>query len=496
MMRAHKEVAQQVRITTTLTKVAMVIAMIAIVLVGLGLPALALDGPTPPELADPGPGAIAPHGGYSSGTDFCLQCHSIHVAPDPGYALMAESSTTAVCATCHSYGGVPATGPADPDFPGVEGTASTRAVYTSSAVHVIGANGPATYTSDWDYGWSYGGPLGPGTTRTTAVLGTASATDGGLYCASCHTPHGEFGQLINSKWVVTTADQTGGPDAVDPAVLPWQDGTRIWWENPTTGVWEVRYLSYYASESAWLVCEPEVGGACDWAQVKDSEGQLVSLYGYKLLSSSTNHQYPFRSGSTFTETGTTTPPGTTLYSNAGAMIGDLVSSMTTTDLTFTVNETTGTLTARPSGYVQIGTEIIRITSVTGGTFPTAAAVYTVQVADVDGKTGRGWNNTTPAVHAAGDDVLTMGTNRAAVRSWKTDIYNHDGSLVCGTCHSSRIDWSWGGTNHNHPTGCEACHGNPSDGSSSDFPHSSTSSVLLQEVPDGLCINCHTQGSLP
>jgi hypothetical protein len=211
----------------------------------------------------------------------------------------------------------------------------------------------------------------------------------------------------------------------------------------------------------------------------------VSLYGYKLLKSSPNHQYPVNAAS----------PSGGLYSNAGAKLGDLVNGITATDTTMTVDETTGTLTARPSAsgtrpaVIQIGNELIQISAITG-TFPSASATYTVAT------NGRGVNGTGAANHAAGDDVLTWGTIRASIRSFKVDQYNHDGSLFCGTCHSSRIDWSSGGTSHNHPTGCEACHGNPSDGSSSDYPHSSTQPLLLQTVPDALCIQCHTQGSLP
>ena len=470
-------------------KVAMVIALIAIGLFGFGLPAFALDGPTPPELADPGPGAVAPHGGYDSGTDFCLQCHSVHTAPDPGYALMAQPSTTAVCATCHGIGGANLTGPIDPDVDtdgdigtgGAHGTASTRAVYTSNAVHVIGANGPTIYASNWNYGWRYGGPQGP-SAQSPPPAGTASAAGGGLYCASCHTPHGDFGQLVNSKWAYTSADQTGGASAVAAAVVPWQNNTRIWWENPGTGVWEQRYL-WLDPNGHWVVCTlPSAGGTCDWAQTRDAEDQLVSLYGYKLLKSSPNHQYPVNAAS----------PSGSLYSNAGAKLGDLVNGIAAGDTTLTVDETTGTLTARPStsrggAFIQIGNEIINITAISG-TFPSASATYTVG--------GRGVNGTGAVAHAAGDDVLTWGTMRASIRSFKVDQYNHDGSLFCGTCHSSRVDWSLGGTSHNHPTGCEACHGNPSDGSSSDYPHSSTQPLLLQTVPDALCIQCHTQGSLP
>ena len=483
----------------------MVIGLMALALFGLGLPAFALDGPTPPKLGDPASGDVSPHGGYSSGTDFCLQCHQVHNAPDPGYALMAKASTTAVCATCHGYLGAGPTGAIDPDSGGIIGTTSQRAVYTSTPVHGIGlTGGPNKYASNWNFGWGFTGPQGPSTTNVNTVKGTASAVAGGLYCMNCHTPHGEFGQLINSRWVYTSAGEPD-PDGTGPLqpaakVKAWANGTPIWWDDPdaTPEDYVVRYL--HQAGTSWEVCTDTTFTSCAPAQVYDAENQLVSLYGYKLLSSSPNHQYPFPT--------TGSPPGG-LYSNAGAMIGDLVGGISATDLTFTVNEMTGTLTAAPggtSGYVKIGTETIRWTARTAGgtctgTFPCSAAVYTVAPADpaADGKTGRGWNNTTAAAHAAGDDVLTFGTMRASVRSWDTDIYNHDGSPFCGTCHSSRIDWSWGGTSHSHPTGCEACHGNPggpAGAGSRDYPHSSTSASLLQEEPDALCINCHTAGSLP
>jgi hypothetical protein len=89
-----------------------------------------------------------------------------------------------------------------------------------------------------------------------------------------------------------------------------------------------------------------------------------------------------------------------------------------------------------------------------------------------------------------------GSNLATVKSWATDIYEHDMADWCGTCHSGQVDVKMGGQYHSHPTGCTACHGNPVDGTSSDFPHSSTSEVLLKEVPDALCIECHVAGSLP
>ena len=45
-----------------------------------------------PSLGDVEIGNTSPHGGYSSATDFCLQCHSVHEAPGDGYALLLDTS--------------------------------------------------------------------------------------------------------------------------------------------------------------------------------------------------------------------------------------------------------------------------------------------------------------------------------------------------------------------------------------------------------------------
>ncbi len=394
----------------------MVIALIAIGLFALGGVALAttgLNGPTPPELGDPVGTNVSPHGGYSSSTNFCLQCHSVHGYPNmpahpgsgattltSGYALMSLGSVTAVCSTCHSYQGGATPGTPDaPDFGGTLGTASSRSAYdlsTPASGHAIGTlSGPPLRGSNWSYSWRFsGGPTGPST--VSVPPGTSGPTTGGMYCALCHTPHGEFGQLINSEWTYTSAGSAG---ASPPTVEPWATGTAIWWASPAGGADQIRYLYQANPGDPWEVCTDTTYTTCDYAQTLDAEDQVVSLYGYKLLTSSPNHQYP--------------PPG-----------------------------------SPPSGTFYL------------------------------------------------DDVNRTGA-RAGVRSMHTDEHNHDGMLFCGTCHSRSVDDSYGGTYHNHPTGCEACHGNPAnDATSNDYPHTSSFQYLLQDVPDALCITCHTAGSLP
>lgn len=400
----------------TSMKVAMVIALIALCLFALGGVAFATTGqpgPTPPELGDPVGANVTPHGGYSSSTNYCLQCHSVHGYPTlpatgpnavSGYALLSQGSVTDVCATCHSYQTGAVQPPEEPDFGGLMGTASSRSAYdttTPASGHQIGGAGPALFASNWAYSWGFsGGPTGPSTDRVEDVSGTASDTDGGLYCASCHTPHGDFGQLMNSEWVYSGAasDPDGnGPLHGEAAVLPWANDTQIYWDDPATPAhsYAIMYLYQPSAGAAWQVCTDTSHGTCYYAQTYDAEGQLVSLYGFKLLSSSPNHQYPYPG----------TPPSGTLYA---------------------------------------------------------------------------------------DDVLRTGP-KAGIRSYNTDIYNHDGALFCGTCHSRDVDDTMGGTYHNHPTGCESCHGNPAnDPDSRDYPHTSSFAALLQDLPDALCINCHTE----
>jgi hypothetical protein len=312
---------------------------------------------------------------------------------------------TATCATCHGFEGNAPTGAETPDFgplTGTIGTASTRAVYTEAEeVHIIGAGfGSVGATAGWDfYTWAgtgtdgTEGPQGPGTTRG---VGTASYYNGGLYCGSCHTPHGEFGQLVNSQWAVTSADQAGGANAVAVAARPWQNDTRIWWEDPTPndagGIppnldpgnpWKQVYLFF--NGTAWTVCTGTGGsGTCEYAQVLDAENQLVSLYGYKLLTSSPNHQYPVRndagqyqqSDGTFGATPTvglySDAPfaGGTLARNAGSpnflthnTIGTLAADIGPVATSIDVNETvTGTAVPAVPFKLRVDEEILMVTA--------------------------------------------------------------------------------------------------------------------------------------
>ncbi len=344
-------------------------------------------------------GRVQPHGGYSGTTDYCLQCHTVHNAPGAGYSLLADNSVTATCKTCHTIG-VAISGlnpPADmtainPGFPGVEAPTSERGSYEVTggaelAAHTLGASAAgtpySTITQINDAGWAYSGFNAAGWTANQgpAGPGTVSDTTGGLYCGSCHTPHGDFGRLVNSEngGFRTTAD---GDNLND--VDAWAEGAPIYAGR------NLRYLhldvsTNAAGEKAWTAClaaGPAVVAnaldtGCSYLTAADTEGESAYTYGYKLLSAYPNHTW------------------------------------------------------------------------------------------------------------------TQGPE-----SWGMDASNHDGARWCGRCHDEATPSEYGGTFHNHPTGCTACHGNPNDGTSTDFPHTSTFQDLLKDYPDLLCINCHTAGSLP
>jgi hypothetical protein len=177
-------------------------------IVAIGL-AIVLAGPAAAQ-EPPEPSPVSPHGGFSASTSFCLQCHSIHNA-EGDHALMQKESVTATCATCHGlFGATEGTGPRT-DHPRNRtnpiGTASTKAAYTDPAPaggHRIGATAVPgdpdimitqsgwrrlSGSANWPVGWNSGEPAGPG---------TSGAEEGGLYCASCHTPHGSYGQMVAS----------------------------------------------------------------------------------------------------------------------------------------------------------------------------------------------------------------------------------------------------------------------------------------------------------
>jgi predicted CXXCH cytochrome family protein len=393
---------------------------------------------------------VSPHGGYSAVTDYCLQCHQVHDAPGE-YALLAQTSVTATCATCHSLYGAAKPGTQVDGFNGlgdpmVEGTTSERAAYEVPGAEVLSGHeigwepsvdeptipfGSITVITE--SGWEYRGKTNSAVATDRlfsesepAEAGTASETAGGLYCGSCHTPHGEFGQLINSYQFRTGADEdpthTLGTGSLND-VEAWANNAAFF----SGGT--LRYLWYDADPTAvtpepgvWLSCSGTnptanagaidgASGACAYLTATDTEGESAYLYGYKLLSGYPNHSW------------------------RGGGLGDAA-------------------------------------------FQRAPA---------------------------GNGNLDGAQN--GPESWGMDYQTHDQQRWCGRCHDLTVDSHYGGISNTHGTSCTACHGNPNDGTSTDFPHTSTFEMLMKDYPDLLCISCHngptysggqitTPGSLP
>jgi len=142
-------------------------------------------------------GDVIPHGGYSMTTDACLQCHDIHEAAGD-YVLMRESTVTDVCATCHTLYQSAPTGAFDPGFPGTPATAvpalgAYRVPIAQAATH-------PGHRLGMDSNVIPGGTQALNAIRYLGSPATVPATTfqatRGLYCASCHTPHGNFGNMV------------------------------------------------------------------------------------------------------------------------------------------------------------------------------------------------------------------------------------------------------------------------------------------------------------
>jgi hypothetical protein len=248
------------------------------------------------------------------------------------YALMRQTNVTAVCATCHALQG--STGTIDipigllaydPGFSPAEATVAVRAAYTTAsptAEHSIGAtadpdNSITAFTeSNWQNDTAGDGKLTFDLGASAAITaGPGVNLDGaGLYCASCHAPHGNYGQMVNN-WVKvdegTTIVMRIEPDQSIPAITGvieltgWLDVDED--ANGGDGAWLV---SFAGADGTGVVttadssCTPGLyddgaddllgtadDSGCLYASVDDGAGQRVSLYGYKLLTAYPNHDY-------------------------------------------------------------------------------------------------------------------------------------------------------------------------------------------------------------
>jgi len=168
------------------------------------------------------------HGGYSSLTNKCLSCHDIHtdanpLEPDSDYVLLRWPTVVDTCGSCHSlYLGSPGPDGLYGEYPyaamfsGIGATASDRRAYKTNAInqdthnghrmlqggdYIIGGSESLTALDIWNLGVPGGGnyslwsPYNPDEPNTKSPAAFA-ATDG-LYCASCHSLHADFGRQLD-----------------------------------------------------------------------------------------------------------------------------------------------------------------------------------------------------------------------------------------------------------------------------------------------------------
>jgi len=194
------------------------------------------------------------------------------------------ASADGVCQTCHAVWNGVVSGVSKGWSGGVpSGTTATRAAYKNGddsgsndpgAMHPRGADpGGTSYPNMTRSGYTDGSVPATDSTEDSAT-GTSSGTGGGLYCGSCHTAHGDSGQLVNN-W--TVADNENDPISWNPAgVESWKDG----------------YLHFDAVNSVWQACTaPDGVTGCEDLVVDSAAGEAAYLYGYKLLTASPNHAY-------------------------------------------------------------------------------------------------------------------------------------------------------------------------------------------------------------
>jgi predicted CXXCH cytochrome family protein len=118
-----------------------------------------------PSLED----SAGPHGGYTTTTNKCATCHSVHTAPS-GYKLLPASTVKGTCETCHDGTG----------GKGVYGVLASRGV-TQTSGHEIEVTSIV--------------PGGSATTGDTSTI-TFSGQSGYLTCTDCHSPHANSANMV------------------------------------------------------------------------------------------------------------------------------------------------------------------------------------------------------------------------------------------------------------------------------------------------------------
>jgi hypothetical protein len=104
-----------------------------------------------------------PHGAYTTGTNKCQACHSVHAAPVGGANMLPGATIKATCESCHDgTGGT-----------GVYGVIKARTGVEPAATHSIETTNA----------------IPGGSVDSTTSAGVFAGPGGTLTCSDCHSPH-------------------------------------------------------------------------------------------------------------------------------------------------------------------------------------------------------------------------------------------------------------------------------------------------------------------
>jgi hypothetical protein len=343
--------------------------------------------------------------------------------------------------------------------------------------------------------------------------GSHILSGGGLYCGSCHTPHGEFGQLVNSTFYRADvfAPTKNEVQTVKIGGMSGSTSWRLTFVAEDGNTWTTAYMTSSqdaATVQSRLGALPPLAG--NVGVTRAGAGTSADPYVYTVTFNGalagTNVQQmtsSLKSGGTGTAVVTTGTNGDTfdgtlnkvhsVQEGAAVALGGATTSYLHLD---TSADNTGAAAWESCARDTTDTNVTVIQNatapdqfyVTSLGAATASTCSFLTAADAEGQT----------VSLYGYKLLSAYPNHSwdqGPESYGMAQRSRDSARWCGRCHNQAVDTMFGGTFHAHPTGCTSCHGNPNDMSSFDFPHTSTSKTFLKDYPDALCINCHTAGSL-
>ncbi len=127
-----------------------------------------------------------PHGGYTTTTNKCQDCHSTHYATG-SYKLLRADSAAAACDYCHGGGG----------------GSSVNIMMDNEYLNVGDDVSDGVAVTDTTMGKGTGHTLGYQGNAPADIQPAFSAGSDGLACFSCHSPHG------NSARIMTTFSDPG-----------------------------------------------------------------------------------------------------------------------------------------------------------------------------------------------------------------------------------------------------------------------------------------------